>query len=94
MKKLTFLIVMVLSLALASCVNKPDLPAQDDYVEVYRYAYMALQEGQWPAYKRLMRVVIDRSTASGAPQNNVPFSGMSMGVHRELFVIGKMRSSR
>lgn len=67
MKKLTFLIVMVLSLALAGCVNKPDRPAQDDYVEVYRYAYMALQEGEWPTYKRLMRVVIDRSTASGAP---------------------------
>lgn len=41
--------------------------AQNDYVEVYRYAYMALQEGKWLTYKRLMRTVIDKATAGGVP---------------------------
>jgi tetratricopeptide (TPR) repeat protein len=48
-------------------INMPAQSAQDDYVEVYRYAYMALQEGKWLTYKKLMRTVIDKSTASGAP---------------------------
>lgn len=41
--------------------------AQNDYVEVYRYAYMALQKGEWLTYKKLMQTVIDRATASGVP---------------------------
>ena len=59
-------------LALLGCVNMPDPTVQSNsaepkYAEVYRYAYMALQEGKWLTYKRLMRTVIDKSTASGAP---------------------------
>jgi tetratricopeptide (TPR) repeat protein len=62
MKTIILLITMMLTLVSMSARS-----AQDDYVEVYRYAYMALQEGKWLTYKRLMRTVIDKSTASGAP---------------------------
>jgi tetratricopeptide (TPR) repeat protein len=66
-KTTILLITMMLNLVVVGCVNKSARSAQDDYVEVYRYAYMALQEGKWITYKRLMRTVIDKSTASGAP---------------------------
>lgn len=49
------------------CTSVSAQPAKNDYVEVYRYAYMALQEGKWLIYQKLMRSVIDKSTAVGAP---------------------------
>ena len=63
MKTIILLITMMLTLCLGTTARS----AQNDYVEVYRYAYMALQKGEWSTYRRLMRVVIDKSTASGAP---------------------------
>jgi tetratricopeptide (TPR) repeat protein len=70
MKKSILSITMML--ALVDVVNMPvqaaeNNPAEPKYVEVYRYAYMALQEGRWDIYKKLMRNVIDMSTTSGAP---------------------------
>lgn len=58
---------IALMLSLVGCTNMPPRSAQDDYSEVYSHAYMALQKGEWLTYKRLMRTVIDKSTASGAP---------------------------
>ena len=63
---------MAMMLALAGCVAIPARTVQDNsadqkYAEVYRYAHTALQEGKWLIYKKLMRNVIDMSTASGAP---------------------------
>lgn len=65
MKPINVLITMMLTLV--GCASMSARSAQDDYVDVYRYAYMALQEGKWLTYKKLMRIVIDKSTASGAP---------------------------
>ncbi|QLF93567.1 hypothetical protein HW090_10330 [Pseudomonas sp. ABC1] len=64
--KRIFLLITV-ALLVSSCANVVRQPAQGDYAEVYRHAYMALQEEKWLTYKQLMRVVIDKSTASGAP---------------------------
>ena len=63
----TIILLITMMLTLVGCASMSARSAQDDYVEVYRYAYMALQEGKWLTYKRLMRTVIDKSTASGAP---------------------------
>ncbi len=65
MKTTSLLIALMLSLV--GCTNMSSRSAQDDYSEVYRHAYIALQKGEWHTYKRLMRTVIDSSTASGAP---------------------------
>lgn len=61
------IIILLTTMMLLVGVHMPARSAQDDYAELYRYAYMALQEGKWPIYKKLMRTVIDKSTASGAP---------------------------
>lgn len=63
----TIILLMTMILTLVGCVSMPTRSAQNDYEEVYRYAYMALQEGKWVTYKKLMRTVIDKSTANGAP---------------------------
>lgn len=55
-------------LSLFGCDKILIKPSQNDYTEVYRHAYIALQKGEWHKYKKLMRIVIDQSTAAGAPQ--------------------------
>jgi len=62
----TILLLITMMLTLVGCVSMSARSAQDDYAEVYRYAHMAMQKGDWSTYRRLMRVVIDKSTASGA----------------------------
>lgn len=52
---------------LSGCVNTASRSSQVDYSETYRQAYMAMQKGEWLTYKKLMRTVIDKSTASNAP---------------------------
>ncbi|HKM36218.1 MAG TPA: hypothetical protein VJY83_01100 [Thiopseudomonas sp.] len=66
------LLPIALLLTVAGCTHIPAQTVQNNsadsqYEEVYRYAYMALLEGNWPAYKKLMRKVISMSTSSGAP---------------------------
>jgi tetratricopeptide (TPR) repeat protein len=66
MKK-TIPLISTLVFVLSACVNTGQRPSQVDYSETYRQAYVALQKGEWSTYKKLMRIVIDRSTASNAP---------------------------
>lgn len=68
------LVSIAMFLALVGCVNMPataieNNSAEPEYQQVYRFAYMALQENNWPLYKKLLRKVIDTSTSAGAPPN-------------------------
>ncbi len=68
------LLPIAMFLALLGCVNVPaqaveNNSAEPEYQQVYRSAYMALQDNNWPLYKNLLRKVIDTSTSSGAPPN-------------------------
>ena len=68
------LVSIAMFLALVGCVNLPakameNNSAEPEYQQVYRSAYMALQDNNWPLYKNLLRKVIDTSTSAGAPVN-------------------------
>lgn len=63
------LIILTISIALSlvGCASTSARSDQGDCAAVYRAAYMAMQEGKWSIYKKLMRIVIDKSTSGGAP---------------------------
>lgn len=68
------LVNIIMALTLLGCSIEPqhktppkNTSVEQRYVQAYRYAYMALQENNWPVYKKLMRSVVDLSTAADAP---------------------------
>ncbi len=74
-----FFVPLIIALSLLGCTNAPVAKNQNHsvepkYAQAYRYAYMALQEGNWPAYQKMMRKVIDLSTSEGAsPERRAVF---------------------